>query len=201
MQKNYLETNNQIHGLAVAQLWLILGVLLLSFISPTTTAEPPEPSDERGCLSYAFTESDNHYFLLSSNKSAFGTNMTIKHNCPYIEVFINGNFSAFTEMDQLKIPLSVGNNDITIISDNYSKNISSVYIFPDRLSWEFDYYEWQNSDQDYTFDELILRSKVTAQKNWVSILSVVMVFTLVTMVYWNLINSYVDRNYCEEVKR
>lgn len=194
--KLYSKINS--YGLAGAYIWLILGVLLLPLISPTTSAEPP--SEQNQCISYAYTESQNHYFLLESNKSAFGNNFTIKHNCDYIEVFVNGNFSAFTELNILTIPINAGVNNIQIISENYSKNISGVLIFPDRLTWEFEFYEWQNSDKDYSFDELILRSKATAQQNWASILSIVMVFTLTTMVYWNLINSYIDRNFCEEVK-
>lgn len=186
------------YGLAGAYIWLILGVLLLPLISPTTSAEPP--SEENKCLSYAYTESQDHYFLLESNKSAFGSNMTITHNCEYIEVWINGTFSAYTDQEKIQFPLQLGFNNIQIISDNYSKNISDLYIYPDRLSWQFEWVEWQNSDNDYSFDELILRSKATAQQNWASILSIVMVFTLTTMVYWNLINSYIDRNFCEEVK-
>ena len=187
------------YGLAVAYIWLIFGVLLLPLISTNATAEPP--IDEKECIIYAYTESDQHYFLLESNKSAFGSNMTIKHNCPFIEVFTNGTFRAFTQLDEIIIPLEIGFNNIQIKTENYTKNISSLYIFPDRLSWEFEYLDWQNNELDYSIDELILRSKATAQQNWASILSIVVVFTLTTMVYWHLINSYIDRNFCEEVKK
>jgi len=195
IKQNKINTN----GSTAAKSWALMGLFLLLLIqTPNTAAEPP--IEQKDCLSYAFTESETHYFLLESNRSAFGTDLTIKHNCPYIEVFVNGNFSAFTQLEELKIPLNVGLNNITIISENYSKNINEVLIFPDRLTWEFEFYDWKNSDNDYSFDELILRSKATAAENWASILSIVMVFTLTTMVYWNLINSYVDRNFCEEVK-
>lgn len=187
------------YGLAVAYIWLIFGVLLLPLISTNATAEPP--IDEKECIIYAYTESDQHYFLLESNKSAFGSNMTIKHNCPFIEVFTNGTFRAFTQLDKIIIPLEIGFNNIEIKTENQTKNISSLYIFPDRLSWEFEYLDWQNNELDYSIDELILRSKATAQQNWASILSIVVVFTLTTMVYWHLINSYIDRNFCEEVKK
>jgi high-affinity Fe2+/Pb2+ permease len=40
-----------------------------------------------------------------------------------------------------------------------------------------------------------------AQENWASFLTAVIIWILVVYVYWNLINSYVDRNYAEEVKR
>lgn len=194
-QKNKINT----YGLAVAYIWLIFGVLLLPLISTNATAEPP--IDENECLIYAYTESQEHYFLLESNKSAFGSNMTIVHNCEYIEVWINNTFTAYTDKDQIKFPLKLGLNNIQIKTENYTKNISSLYIFPDRLSWQFEYLDWQNNELDYSIDELILRSKATAQQNWASILSIVVVFTLTTMVYWHLINSYIDRNFCEEVKK
>ena len=75
----------------------------------------------------------------------------------------------------------------------------NVTIMPDRLSWEFEYFEWQN-DYDYSVEQYISLTASQAKENWAAILSIVLVFTLVTMVYWNLINSYIDRNYCEEVK-
>ncbi len=195
MVKNY---KNNIHGSALVKKWLIIGVCILFplILSPTANAEPPQSQ----CLSYAFTESQDHAFLLESNKSVFGSNMTIIHNCDYVEVFVNGNFTAYSQNQIIVFPLELGFNDIQIISDNYSKNISSVYVYPDRLSWQFEFQEWQNSQNDYSFDELIKRSTATAEKNWATILSVAMVFALVTMVYWNLINAYVDRNFCEEVK-
>ena len=187
------------NGSTAVKYWALMGLFLLLLIqTPNAAAEPP--IQEKECLIYAYTESDVHYFLLESNKSAFGTNMTIKHNCEYIEVFINGTFSAYTEQEIIQFPLQVGINNIEIFTENYSKRIDSVFIYPDRLSWQFEYNDWQNSDNDYSFDEFILRSKATAAENWASMLSIVMVFTLTTMVYWNLINSYVDRNFCEEVK-
>ena len=76
------------HGSAAAKTWLIFiafGVLTLlsPIVSPTTAAEPPT-SNDRGCFAYAFTTSQNHLFLLESNKTAFGSNVTIKHNCEYM---------------------------------------------------------------------------------------------------------------------
>ena len=198
MVKKYVENNCNIHGSVTVQKWHILGFIILFplIFSSHAVAEPPENS----CLSYAYTESVDHNFLLESNKSVFGSNMTIIHNCDYIEVYVNGNFTAYTSQKSLNFPLQLGFNDINILAENYSKNISNVYVFPDRLSWQFEFQEWKNSDNDYSLNELILRSTATAEKNWASILSVTLVFTLVTMVYWNLINAYVDRNFCEEVK-
>lgn len=179
--------------------FLIIGVIiLLPLISPNAHAEPPNSNVGDECLIYAYSESGNHLFLLESNKSAFGNNVTIIHNCESIEVYVNGSFEGFTNTNMMKIILPSGNNDIIINSPNSSKIINDIFIMPDRLSWEFEYFEWDGRNS-VSFEEYISLSKAQAKENWVSILSIVVVFTLSTMVYWNLINAYIDRNYCEEV--
>lgn len=193
--------NNQIHGLAVAHIWLILGVFLLTLISPSTTAEPPTSSESKECLGFGYTKSDRHYFLIEDYALVFGNNITFEHNCEQLEVKINGNISAFDESGKFTIRIENGFHNISISNnENYSKNYTFVQILPDRLQWEFQYYEWEGRN-DLTFDELISLSSSEARENWASILSIVVVFSLVTMVYWHLINSYIDKNYCEEVKK
>jgi len=176
---------------------LLLGFLILFFPIPTAYAQSPGET-ENSCISYAYTESLSHSFLLDNEKKAFGNNITIVHNCPYVEVFIDGNFSAYTEVERVKIPITVGTHDIEIKSENYTNKITNITIFPDRLTWEFEYYDWAFGN-DISFEEYITMSAALAQTNWASFLTVLVIFALVIYVYWNLINAYVDRNYCEEV--
>ncbi|MAH82029.1 MAG: hypothetical protein CMC21_02085 [Flavobacteriaceae bacterium] len=191
---------NKIHGLAVAHLWLILGVILLPLISPTTTAEPPY-SETKECIAYGYTESNRHFFLINENSLVFGTNVTFEHNCESLQLNINNNISAFDQTGKFTIILEVGFQNLTITNnENYTRNYSNVQVLPDRLTWEFEYYEWEGRN-DFGVDELISLTSSEARENWASILSIVVVFSLVTMVYWHLINSYIDRNYCEEVKK
>lgn len=178
--------------------WLyLMGFLLLSPHISTAYAQSPS-TNEAECISYAYSESLDHSFLIQSEKKAFGNNITIVHNCPYVEVFIDGNFSVYTESDNFKIPIMVGVHDIEIRSENHTNIMNNVTFFPDRLTWEFEYYEWAFGN-DMTFEEYISMSAALAQTNWASFLTVVVIFALVIYVYWNLINAYVDRNYCEEV--
>ena len=196
---------NKIHnGSSAFQFRHILVVLMVFLLLPLTSVHAEEPpyqtNNNSSCFAYAYTESIDHLFLLETNKSAFGSNVTIKHNCEYLEVYSNGSFIAYTESNQIIVPFNLGLNNIEIKSANYSKNISNVFIYPDRLNWQFEFYEWENRN-NLEITQFISLVKAQSRENWASILSIVMVFSLVTMVYWNLINSYIDRNYCEEVTK
>jgi len=189
------DTNKSYSWVGFGNIFLIT-VYLLSVIVTTAKADPPNP-DVGDCFSYGYTESGDHIFLIDSNKSVFGDYLTIKHNCDYIEVLVNGNFTAYTEENKLIIPVDFGLQNITILSNNYSYSVTNLTVFPDRLTWEYEYNQWMTGD--YTLEQFIELSKAQTRENTASIVSIIIVFSLVTFVYWNLINSYIDRNYCEEV--
>lgn len=173
-------------------------ILLSAFIIPTAKADPPIQNDN--CLSYGYAESGNHLFLLGENKTIFGNNIIFVHNCEFLRIQVNGNFSAYSTNNIFTVPIEIGNNQIKIESNESITIFNNVSVLPDRLQWEFEFYDWQ-SGNDYTIEEYISISTATAQKNWAAILSIVVVFSLVTQVYWHLINAYIDKNYFEEVVR
>ena len=178
---------------------LVLGLFIL--LSPTFhTASAEPPVEDKSCLIYAYTGSDLHYFLVQNNSLLFGNNITVEHNCQTAQVFVNGTLAVQTNNSKFVFSLGNANHNLSFVGDNeFFRNYSNVQVLPSRLTWAADYYDWQNSYFDLTFEEYISISTATAKANWASILSIVTVFTLVTMVYWHLINGYVDRNYCEEV--
>ena len=186
-------TYGSVFGISV-----ILGVLLLSSLN-TIQAEPP--IQENDCLIYGYTSSGEHYFLMRTGSSMFGTNITFVNDCQNIDVYVNGNYTAssFNSSD-LKINLEPGVYDISIISENNrSLFFNNVTVYPNALTWVNDYNEWKYPNLN--IEEYISMTSAIAKENWASILSIVIVFVLVTYVYWNLINSYVDRNFIEEVKK
>jgi hypothetical protein len=69
-----------------------------------------------------------------------------------------------------------------------------VNFYPDRLQWEGEWFKFNNLDI-----VLIDAAKAEIQENWASFLSVIIAWILSTYVYWNLINSYVQKNFIEEV--
>ena len=186
-------TYGSVFGISV-----ILGVLLLSSLN-TIQAEPP--IQENDCLIYGYTSSGEHYFLMRTGSSMFGTNITFVNDCQNIDVYVNGNYTASSfNSSELKINLEPGVYDISIISENNrSLFFNNITVYPNALTWVNDYNDWKYPK--INIEEYISMTSAIAKENWASILSIVIVFVLVTFVYWNLINSYVDRNFIEEVKK
>ena len=178
----------------------ILAVVILLSVSIIPTAKADPPIQEKSCLSYGYAESGNHLFLIGENKTIFGNNITFVHNCEFLRIIVNGNFTAYSTNSMFSVPIDLGNNQIIIESNESTLIYNNVTVLPDRLTWEFEFYDWQ-SGYDFTIEEYITVSAATAQKNWAAILSIVVVFSLVTQVYWHLINAYIDKNYFEEVVR
>jgi hypothetical protein len=191
--------NNETSWVGFGNITIMAVILLFSaFIIPTAKADPP--IQEKSCLSYGYAESGNHLFLIGENKTIFGNNLTFIHNCEFLRISVNGNFTAYSTNNQFTVPIELGSNQIKIESNESTLTYNNITVLPDRLSWEFEFYDWQNG-YDFTIEEYITVSAATAQKNWASILSIVVVFSLVTQVYWHLINAYIDKNYFEEVVR
>jgi hypothetical protein len=179
-------------GLRVGMVFLIVvGLYLL----PTSTAQDPPADEEKDCLFYAYTSSSNHYFLLQNNSSVFGENVNIVHNCDTLEVRVNGEFYASSN-NSFEVRISSGINNITIISEDSSSTFENVIFYPDVLLWE-DQYQLLVNDRGSS--EFIDIDTANLRQNWAVGFGIIMVWVLTTYVYWRLIQSYVDKNFIEEV--
>lgn len=166
-------------------------LLLLVFLLLSTNAAGAPPSQ---CLAYAFTESENHAFLVQENSSNFGSKLIIKTDCESIELVIDGAIVARSNNSYFEYQIEEGLHNITLNADGFNETYNYVSIYPDRLNWEF---EWsQITGQDIQFIDM---TKANLQENWASFLSVVIAWFLSTYVYWQLVQSYVQRNFIEEV--
>ena len=122
----------------------ILAVVILLSVSIIPTAKADPPIQENSCLSYGYAESGNHLFLIGENKTIFGNNITFVHNCEYLRIQVNGNFTAYSTNNMFNVPIDLGNNKIIIESNESTLIFNNVTVLPDRLSWEFEFYDWQN---------------------------------------------------------
>jgi len=181
-------------------LWFVVLVAVGSLLPAVSGQSPPvddnqgeEGQNEKSCLFYAYTSSENHRFLLGPNSSMFGERLMIIHNCQEVEIFLDGFFEA-SSGSNFSIVIEPGIHNITISSNSTEITFENVVFYPERLDWEFDYQFIQESKP--TFIDL---ETSKTQANWAVIVGIIIVWVLNVYVYWSLISSYVDRNFIEEV--
>ncbi len=146
------------------------------------------------CIAYAYTESQNHYFLVQENSSNFGNTLMIRSNCENLSLFVDGDMAASSTNGNFIYQLNLTKANITLSNDEFNKTWNNVNFYPDRLSWEGEWIRFNNLDI-----QLVDAAKATLQENWAAFLSVIIAWVLSTYVYWNLIQAYVQRNFIEEV--
>lgn len=165
--------------------WFLLGVI---FLSPLASAQAAP------CLAYGYTESGNHQFLIGNNTSGFGNNITVIHNCETVEIEVDGEFFAYLSTTAT-IPINVGLHQINMTYGNKTVSYQNVMIYPDYLEWESTY-QFGELDDDV---DLIDKSILDSQTNWAVFIGICITWILCVYVYWNLINSFTQRNFIEEV--
>ena len=168
--------------------WVCLVLLL-----PSSALAQAPPVDD--CLAYAYTSSENHHFLILNNSSVFGQEVQIVHNCEELTLRVDGVFAASSSTD-FNYQIEQGIHNITLEGGNFSQNFENVNFYPERLDWEFQYVEGINQGEAY-----ILISESQFQINYAVAFSIVIVWVLSVFVYWQLINSYVERTFIEEVQQ
>lgn len=165
----------------------ILIILSLIVIVPTASAN---------CLSYGFfnDENINHRSFLMTEGYHFGNELFVETNCE-IEIIVNDIVIETTNSTAvLRIPNGI--HDIQFLGENYSKSYSSVYVQGGTFL------------ESSVFANTTLISEQSVQlslddfntgKIFVALGNSAILFVLITVVYWNLINRYIDRSYFEEV--
>jgi hypothetical protein len=171
-------------------LFITLGLLLL----PSVSSQDPPGNENKQCLHYAYTNSIEYNFLLLNNSKMFGNELRIIHNCEYLQVNIENNVYSVSNSSMF-LSLNYGVQNLSIETNEYTRNYQ-IEVFPDRLQWETDF-EFLNQYEKQS--EFISIDLSDSRENWASIFSIIIVFVLTTFVYWKLIESYVNRNFIEEV--
>ena len=173
------------HTKSLRAIMFIIWVILLPI--GTATAAPGD------CLAYAYTQSGNHAFLIQENSSNFGNNISIVTNCENLTLMVDGEFFAQTSKNTTLV-IEPGLHNISLSADNFSQTFSNVLFYPDFLEWESKYQFEMNPELEFIDSAL-----VDARTNWAVFFGVVIVWILCVYVYWNLINSFIQRNFIEEV--
>lgn len=173
------------HGL------MLVGFMLVAALLPaTTTASPPD-----SCLAYAFLESDDHRFLIGDNLTGYGDQIEVIHDCQRVAVFLDGEFHSEGESG-LKANIEPGNYTIELRTENGSWSYSNFQVRPDRFDWDFNFSLVYEDGPG----KMIPETEAKVMQNWAAGATGLIVWVLCVYVYWNLINSYTQRNFVEEVQ-
>jgi len=181
---------NKIKHVWVVGIYSLL--VLLSTLPLVMSAHAQTPDDD--CLHYAYTFDSNHYFLLQDNSVLFGENLILKHNCEYLRIYVDGEFTQESS-NNFSIELTQGYHNITIETPDHNYDYNSIRFIPSTSNWliDFEQYQYEIGQKEFTQGELSQRM------NWVALGSGLLVFLLSVGFYWKIINHYVDRNHIEEV--
>ena len=130
---------------------------------------------------------------MENNSILYGNNITFVHNCEFITIEENGNFLASSNYS-ISVEIDPGVKNFTIRT-NDNVRYFQIEVIPDRLEWEYEY-----SMLDYQEpSEFISIDISNTRENWAVVFSIIIVWLLSTSVYWKLIQSYVNKNFIEEV--
>lgn len=174
-------------GLEVA---LLISLVLLL---PTVAAQDPPGENDDSCLAYAYTKSENHLFLLGENVSIFGERLNVIHDCENLEVYVDGFFEV-SSASSMSVIIEQGIHNITLQANGFNKTYQNVVFYPDRLNWEYEFRSIEDSKPQFIDLEVS-----ELRTNWAVGVGIIIVWVLSTYVYWQIISSYVDRNFIEEV--
>lgn len=154
------------------------------------------PNVKAECISYGFfsDESINHRSFLMTEGYHFGNELFVESNCR-TEIILNGEIQFITNSTAV-IFVPNGIHTVELKSENYTRNYSSVIV--QGGSFLGNAIETNNSI--YSGDKLqISADDFNTGKIFVALGNSAILFVLITVVYWNLINRYIDRSYFEEV--
>jgi hypothetical protein len=176
------------------QMGLRVGVLFtLVLLLPVVAAQGPPVDEQEECLAYAYTSSENHLFLLGNNVSMFGSRLIVIHNCDNLEIYLDG-FFEMSSGSNMALTIDQGIHNITFQANGFNSTFENVVFYPDRLDWEYQYQIIEQSKPEFIDIEIS-----ELRTNWAVGVGIVIVWVLTTYVYWQMISSYVDRNFIEEV--
>ena len=154
------------------------------------------PSVSASCISYGFFSDDsiNHRSFLMTDGYHFGNQLFVESNCE-TQIIINGEVQFITNSTAtLFVPNGIHN--IELKSENSTRNYTSIFVqggaFLDNAI--------QSNNSIYSEDKIqISVEDLDSSKVFVAIGNSLILFILITVVYWRVINIYTDKYYFEEV--
>tara|TARA_B100000287_G_scaffold363154_1_gene356775 strand:- start:36 stop:401 length:366 start_codon:yes stop_codon:yes gene_type:complete len=119
----------------------------------------------------------------------------IESNCGAGEVVLNNvTVNYFQNITIVDIPIGI--NQLEIIHDENRLMFENVSVYPKLDVWE----SVQNAEYFDPDSQYLTGADLSNKEIMVSFGTGLILWVLVTMVLWRIINAYVDKNLCEEVR-
>lgn len=161
-----------------------------------TSPVSAEATHSDNCITYGYTfDGYGHYSLLASDSIIIGTQLMIESNCGSSELKLNNRtVNYFENITIIEVP--IGTNEIEIIHDSKRFEFKNVTVYPSANVWQsVENPEFYDPDSQY-----LTGADLSNKEIMVSFGTGLIIWALVTMVLWRIINAYVDKNLCEEVR-
>jgi hypothetical protein len=183
---------NMKHRMRVLVVLLVLGLSSVATIGATSASNAAEANQ---CLTIASTyDGFNHWSLLDENASIVGTDLTVRSTCDEVfEVWVNGRSRQGGEyLLSMEIPLET--TRIEIKFSNSSIVYDNLTVFP---SGDFT----SILEEKYSIPDpiTISASDFESSKAWIVLRSAMILWFIVTVISWKIVNYYFDRFHCEEL--
>ena len=173
-------------------MFVVVFALSSGFHTSPSSAEATHPP----CLTYAYTfDGHGHYSLMKSDSFVIGTQLMIESNCGAGEVILNNVTVAYFQNITI-VDIPIGINQLEIIHDEDRLMFENVSVYPKLDVWG----SVQNAEYFDPDSQYLTGADLSNKEIMVSFGTGLIIWGLVTMVLWRIINAYVDKNLCEEVR-
>ena len=164
--------------------------LLLPMLSTVEATQ-----EEESCQFTAYTfDGFNHYSLLKNNSTLIGQEFHVESDCDGLEIYVD-NYMIYGGQSSTVVTLPLEISEIHLLLDDTRFEFTNVTVYPSS-SWA----EWIQGFSPEIDDPITLSASDFEQSKVLTvIMSSIILWLVVTILAWKLVNVYVDRFHIEEV--
>tara|TARA_Y100000592_G_scaffold95081_1_gene160901 strand:+ start:374 stop:928 length:555 start_codon:yes stop_codon:yes gene_type:complete len=172
--------------------FVVVFALSSGFHTSPSSAEATHPP----CLAYGSTyDGHGHYSLMKSDSFMIGTRLMVESNCGYGQIKLNNvTINYFENITVIDLP--IGENKIELLFNERNFVFNNVTIYPSTNVWQ----SVENPEFYDPNSQYLTGADLSNKEIMVSFGTGLILWVLVTMILWRIINAYVDKNLCEEVR-
>jgi hypothetical protein len=186
-------------GSQAAKVLIFMGLIagIIACVPSAQAQQTPPPND--GCIAYAYTTEPqtNHYSLLASNSMVFGTSMNVVSNCGNFSISSDG-MIMMAGYNSGSLRLEGGLTNITFQSDGYEVTYSNVTVVEAGILQDA---LWGLPALSNPYAERFSPSDIIDKELIASIGTGILVWAIVTLLMWPIVDSITDRRMIEEITR